>query len=86
MVESLDSGARGQWFDTYLRCVVSMSKDTFTPCKVLVIPRKRWLRPDITEKLLTGMLSINKNKQNVPSYRDRTSVFSLIKKTREARE
>ena len=24
--------------------------------KVLVIPRKRWLRPDMTEKLLTGTL------------------------------
>ena len=36
-----DSGARGQGFDTYLRRVVSLSKDTFTPRKVLVIPRKR---------------------------------------------
>ena len=26
---------------------------------VLVIPRKQWLRPHMTEKLLTGMLSIN---------------------------
>ena len=30
--------------------------------KVLVIPRKRWLRPLITEKL-TGTLNINTNKQ-----------------------
>ena len=27
---------------------------TFTSQKVLVIPRKMWLRPDMTEKLLTG--------------------------------
>ena len=29
-------------------------QDTFTSEKVLVIPRKRWLRPGTTEKLLTG--------------------------------
>ena len=57
-----DDGARGWGFNTYLRRVVFLSKDTFTPQKVLVIPRKRWLPPDMTEKLLTGMLSINTNK------------------------
>ena len=56
-----DSGARGQGFDTYLRRVVSLSKDTFTPRKVLVILRKRWLRPNMTGKLFTGMLSLNTN-------------------------
>ena len=30
--------------------------------KVLVIPRKRWLRPDITKKVLTGTLNLNTNK------------------------
>ena len=59
---ALDSGARGWGFDTYLSHVVSLSKDTFTPRKVLVIPRKRWLHPDMTEKLFTGMLSLNKTK------------------------
>ena len=34
---ALDSEARGWGFKTYLRCVVSLSKDTFTPRKVLVI-------------------------------------------------
>ena len=58
-----DFGARSWGFDTYLRRVVSLSKDTFTPQKVLVIPRKRWLHPNMTEKLLTGMLSNNTNKQ-----------------------
>ena len=33
--------------------VVSLS-NTFTSQKVLVIPWKRWLSPDMTEKLLTG--------------------------------
>ena len=34
--------------------VLLLEQDTFTSQKVLVIPRKRWLRPDMTEKLLTG--------------------------------
>ena len=36
------------------RCVVSLSKIHLPPKKVLVIPRKQWLHPDMTEKLLTG--------------------------------
>ena len=43
------SAAKGQGFKTYLRRVVSLSKTLYSP-KVLVIPRKRWLRPDMTEK------------------------------------
>ena len=43
-----------------------LEQGTFTPQKVLVIPRKRWLRPNMTEQLFTGTLleSINQ-----PSYR-----------------
>ena len=37
-------------------------QDTYS-LKVLVIPRKRWLRPDMTEKLLTGTLNLNANNQ-----------------------
>ena len=49
------SGARGQGFDPHSGCrVVSLSKIHLPPKKVLVIPRKRWLHPDKTEKLLTG--------------------------------
>ena len=33
----------------------------FTPQKVLVILRKRWLRPNMTEKLFTGTLRINQS-------------------------
>ena len=55
MVRASDSGARGRGFDPHSgRRVVSLSKIHLTPKKVLVIPRKRWLRPDMTEKLLTG--------------------------------
>ena len=31
-----------------------LEQDTFSSQKVLVIPRKRWLSPDMTETLLTG--------------------------------
>ena len=57
-----DSGVSGRGFDTYLGSVVSLSKDTFTPRKVLVIPRKRWHHPDMTGKLFTGTLSLSKTK------------------------
>ena len=67
-----DSKARGWGFDTYFCRVVSLSKDTFTPQKVLVIPRKRWLLPDMTEKLFTRMLSHNKTKTK--------SLFSHLQK------
>ena len=56
-----DSGAERSGFENYLHRVVSLSKDTFTPRIVLVIPRKRWLRPDMTEKLFTGTLILNKS-------------------------
>ena len=36
-----------------------LEQGTFTPQKVLVIPRKRWLRPNMTEKLFTGTIRIN---------------------------
>ena len=59
-----DSGARGPGFETYRRRVVSLSKTLYSP-KVLVnpLPRKRWLRPDMTEKLLTGTLNLNTTNQ-----------------------
>ena len=34
------------------------------PPKVLVIPRKRWLHPNMTEKLFTWTLSIKQTKNN----------------------
>ena len=36
-----------------LPCCI-LKQDTSISQKVLVIPRKRWLRPDKTENLLTG--------------------------------
>ena len=49
-----NSGARGRGFAPHSdRRVVSLSKIHLHPKKVLVIPMKRWLRPDMTEKVLT---------------------------------
>ena len=70
-----DSGARGWRFDTYLRRVVSLSKDTFTPQKVLVIPRKRWLSPHMTEKLFNGMLTLKALGIFLPDSRYWLSIF-----------
>ena len=61
MFNRRDSGTRGLGFETYLHHVVSLGKTLYSP-KVLVIPRKRWLRPDMTEKLLTGKLNLNTKK------------------------
>ena len=57
-----DSEYRGPGFNPHKRHrVVSLSKTHEHPT-VLDKPRKRWLRPDMTEKLLTGTLSLNTNK------------------------
>ena len=48
---------RGWRFETYLRRVVFLSK-TFKSPKVLVMLRKRWFRPEMTEILLTWTLSL----------------------------
>ena len=39
-----------------------LEQDTLLPESTGELPRKRWLRPDMTEKLLTGTLSLNTNK------------------------
>ena len=40
-----------------------LKQETFTPQKVLVIPRNRWLRLNMTEILFTGTLNHNQNKK-----------------------
>ena len=60
---AFDSESRGPGFDPDGRHrVVSLSKTHLLPT-VLVKPRKRWLRPDMTEKLSTETLSLNTKKQ-----------------------
>ena len=61
--------------DPGLLCCV-LEQDIFTPPKVLVIPRKRWLRPNMTEKLFTRTLSIKPN-QNQILFDE--SVFFLLR-------
>ena len=41
-----------------------LEQGTFTPYKVLVIPRKRWLRPNMTEQLFTRTLRKNQSTNN----------------------
>ena len=69
---------RGRRFETYLRRVVFLSK-TFKSPKLLVMLRKRWFRPEMTEILLTWTLSLNKNKQTFPTctvlFNDLYSMF-----------
>ena len=56
-----DYGVRGRGFETNLRRNVSLSKTLYSP-KVLMITRKRLLRADMLEKMLTATLSLNINK------------------------
>ena len=41
----------------------ALEQDTLTSQKVMVVPRKRWFRPDMTEKLLSGPYSKNETKR-----------------------
>ena len=52
---------------------VSLSKRHLLPKKVLVIPRNRWLRLNMTEKLFTGTLNHNQNKTKTK----RLAMFSI---------
>ena len=47
---------------TWVSVLFPWARDIYSP-KVLVIPRNRWLRPNMTEKLFTGTLRIKANKQ-----------------------
>ena len=76
VVNTSDSRSRGQGFEPRSgRRVVSLSKTYLSPKKVLVIPRKRWLRPNMTEKLFTGTLSI---KPNETMGRGNENLFAAI--------
>ena len=55
---SLTPGRGVGGLDTYFGRVVYEQRHINSP----KISRKRWLRPDMIEKLLTGTLSVNTNK------------------------
>ena len=53
-----------------------LEQDTLFPESTGKLPRKRWLRPDMTEKLLTGTLSLNTNKQKHLCCKVKSEVIS----------
>ena len=65
MVNASDSGSRGRGFEPPSGQTVLCH--IYSP-KVLVIRRKRWLRPNMTEKLFTGTLRINQPTNLLPSF------------------
>ena len=68
VVNASDSGSRGRGFGPHSGQTVlcPWARHIYSP-KVLVIPRKRWLRPNMTEKLFTGTLRINQS-TNHPTF------------------
>ena len=60
VVNASDSGYSGRGFEPHSSQTVLCpgARQIYSP-KVLVIPRKRWLRPNMTERLFTGTLRIN---------------------------
>ena len=65
-----ETDSRGPGLDPDRRHRVVPSSTTHYLPTALVKPRKRWLRPDMTEKLLTGTLSFNTSKQ-IYTHRNR---------------
>ena len=64
----------------YFDIVDTLLQETFTPQKVLVIPRNRWLRLNMTEKLFTGTLNHNQNKtKTLLQFIERNSDHSVSK-------
>ena len=60
MFNASDSGSRGRRFEPHSgQTVLCPRARRISSPKVLVIPRKRWPRPNMTEKLFTGTLRIN---------------------------
>ena len=53
-----------------------LEQETFTPQKVLVIPRNRWLHLNMTEKLFTGTL--NHNKKKIESIFAKIHLFMVV--------
>ena len=80
MVNTSDSGSRGWGFEPYSCCrVVSLSK-TYLPPKVLVIPRKLWLSPNMTKNCLPGFKH-QTNKTKIRQEDLKTSGITLGLKT-----
>ena len=75
-----DSGARGPGSgvrDLPPPCCV-LEQDTLLPESTGYLPRKRWLRPDMTEKLLTGTLSLNTTNHTLGLFSNDDPGLTLI--------
>ena len=59
-----------------------LEQGTFTPQKALVIPRKQWLRPYMTEKLFTGTLRINQSTNLLTTKKQNNAFFLQIQEFR----
>ena len=60
LINASDSGSRGRGFEPHSgQTVLCPEARHIYSQKVLVIPRKRWLSPNMTEKLFSWTLSIN---------------------------
>ena len=67
MVNASDSGPRCRGSSpTRVKPCYVLEQGAFTPLKILVIPRKRWLRSNMTEKLFTGTLRVNQPTNHLP--------------------
>ena len=64
VVRASDSGSGTRVRSSAGSVYCFLEQETFTPQKVLVIPRNRWLRLNMTEKLFTGTLNKNQNKSS----------------------
>ena len=62
---------------TRVKSCCVLEQGTLPPQKVLVIPRKQWLRPNMTEKLFTGTLRINQptNIARIINLLDKNAIF-----------
>ena len=79
VVNASDSGSRGRRFESHSgqTMLYPSARRIYSP-KVLVIPRKRWLRLNMTEKLFTGTLRIN---QPTITTRLKCSLCMLVSKS-----
>ena len=78
MVNASDSGSRGRGFESHTGQTVlcPLARRIYFP-KVLVIPRKRWLCPNMTEKLFTGTLRINQS-SNLLNIAGKTKLHNIL--------
>ena len=73
MVNASDPEVGGSSPTRVKPCCV-LEQGTFTPQKVLVIPRKQWLHPNMTEKVFTGTLRINQLTNKATAHDQNKSV------------